>query len=156
MYPMTNIDYRKLLSTLTFVSFAFFLQAQADFSGHWTGVITQDEGGYKSEYRFELFLNQNGTRVYGRSYVFDEGLYAVMELRGTIYNNDYLRFQETKMVDFTVVENMEWCIKRGDIVLKSGFRKEYITGLWKGVSSMGDCVPGQIKLEREAAQAAID
>lgn len=152
---MTTTIYRKVLSVLTLMCFTFFVQAQADFSGLWTGVITQDEGGYKSEYKFELYLYQEGTKVHGRSYVYDEGLHAVMELRGNIYNGNLLHFQEGKMVDFTVVEDMEWCIKRGDLMLKSGWRKEYITGVWKGISSVGDCIPGKIKLERETARASI-
>lgn len=132
------------------------LWSQADFSGLWTGTITQDEGGYRSEYKFEMYLHQSGTKIYGRSYVYDDDLYAVMDLTGSVYNDNYLRFQESKIVDFTTVEGMEWCIKRGHLILKRQFGNTKITGVWKGDTGFSACIPGKIFLERTTAQAALD
>ncbi|MEM9889150.1 MAG: hypothetical protein AAF849_24980 [Bacteroidota bacterium] len=133
-----------------------FLFAQVDFSGLWKGIITQDEGGYKTEYGFELYLQQEGSRVVGRSYVVDGTLYAEMDLKGNIYNKNYLRFQELKIVDFTIVENMEWCIKKGHLILQFKGDKAYLTGVWKGITSFGDCIPGRIELERKIIRAAVE
>ncbi|MEN0051244.1 MAG: hypothetical protein AAF806_29535, partial [Bacteroidota bacterium] len=139
-----------------FCFFASFATAQGDFNGLWKGIITQNDGGYKSNYDFELYLHQDGNTVYGRSYVFDGDIYAEMELKGEIYNNNYLRFQEIKIVDHTIGKDMEWCIKRGQLLLSYKDNHAYISGLWKGKTSFSDCVPGRIELKKEIMRASID
>ncbi|MEL6717547.1 MAG: hypothetical protein AAFP82_02440 [Bacteroidota bacterium] len=139
-----------------FLFFGLSSIAQGNFNGLWKGTITQNDGGYKSNYDFELYLHQDGKTVYGRSYVFDGELYAEMELKGEVYNDNYLRFQETKIVDHTIGENMEWCIKRGQLLLSYKKNDAYISGLWKGKTSFSDCIPGRIELKKEILRASID
>ncbi|MEM0992424.1 MAG: hypothetical protein AAF847_03785 [Bacteroidota bacterium] len=153
---MNQFKFTAIILFLLVFSLPIALSAQADFSGFWKGIITQDEGGYKTEYGFELYLNQDGTRVTGRSYVIDGKLHAEMELKGSIYNTNYLRFQELKIVDFSVVENMEWCLKKGHLILQVKGDKAYLTGVWKGTTSFGNCIPGRIELEREVIRAAVE
>jgi len=141
---------------LFFLFAAISSQAQADFNGLWKGIITQNEGGHKSEYPFELYLHQTGNKVVGRSYVFDDGIYAEMNLKGMIYNGKYLRFQEIEIVDFTVSENMEWCIKSGNLVVQYKNKTAYLTGTWKGSTSFSECIPGRIELKKEIIRASIN
>jgi len=138
-----------------FLFYATSSIAQGDFNGLWKGTITQNEGGYRSNYDFELYLHQDSTTIYGRSYVFDGELYAEMELKGEVYNNRYLRFQEVKIVNHTIGENMEWCIKRGQLLLTYKNNHAYISGLWKGRTSFSDCVPGRIELKKEILRAEL-
>ncbi|MEM8526281.1 MAG: hypothetical protein AAGG68_16690 [Bacteroidota bacterium] len=149
-----NLKYILAFSLFFCCAMASF--AQSNFSGLWKGSITQNEGGYKNSYDFEMYLYQDGEVIQGRSYVFDGEMYAEMELKGEVYNGKYLRFQEIKIVNHSIAENMEWCIKRGQLLLSYKRNDAYISGLWKGKTSFGDCVPGRIELKREVFRAAVD
>lgn len=120
------------------------VHAQADFSGLWKGDITQNDGGYKTSYNFELFLYQDGKRVWGRSYVTADTLHAEMEIEGVIYNNEYLKFEEQRIVTYTIIPELEWCIKKGHLILKGN----KISGIWEGNTSFSDCIPGRIEMKR--------
>ncbi len=120
------------------------MMAQADFSGLWQGEITQMEGGYKTSYDFELYLYQKGKNVWGRSYVKADSLYAEMEIEGSIYNGEYLKFEEQRIVSYTIIPELEWCIKKGHLILKG----KKISGIWEGNTSFSDCIPGRIELKR--------
>ena len=141
---------RKQMKYLLFFFFLFppvFFFAQPDVSGNWVGIITQKEGGYRSKYKFELFLFQNGDEISGRSYVYVDDIYAEMILKGKI-EEDLLTFYETKIIEFKEFEGMEWCIKNGKLrLLKSGNNWK-LEGLWEGVTSFGACIPGKVFLQK--------
>jgi hypothetical protein len=141
-------------------SFAFFINVTAqkkkeksNISGQWEGVVTQDEGGYKSEYTFELYLTQSGNKITGRSYVFIDEIFAVMELKGTIKSGKLLFLEETKVLDHRKYEDMEWCIKKMQLVFSYENDELKLDGYWQGKSPEGDCIPGKIYLKKEVPRA---
>ncbi|NJL74999.1 MAG: hypothetical protein HC892_08165 [Saprospiraceae bacterium] len=139
--------------TLFFGMFFVLCSSAAQVSGQWKGVITQNEGGYKSKYNFEMYFHQKGNLLRGRSYVYVDNIYVEMELEGIITNGDYIKFQETKMVDSKIVEGLEWCVKGGYLILKKEKDTYILTGIWNGFTSFGTCIPGRIELKRVVPQA---
>jgi hypothetical protein len=123
-------------------------------AGSWRGVITQNEGGYASEYQFELFLIKEGNKITGRSYVKLEEIYATMELKGELIGPTTLSFQEVKIVDETSREGMEWCFKQGFLIFKNENGLYKLEGPWSGKTKQeSPCIPGDIVLERVSPRA---
>jgi len=82
-----------------------------DISGYWKGTITQNEGGYRSEYVLELWIVQSGDSIKGKSFVFVDNIYAEMNVSGTFKNGIYLKLQDDKIITHDELKGMEWCIK---------------------------------------------
>lgn len=125
------------------------LYSQHNFNGYWRGTIIKTEYGVVTKFQFELYLVQRGTKVIGRSYVSLGSMYAEMEIEGEIYNGEYLKFQETKIVEYEIEPSLEWCIKKGHLVIKNNF----ISGVWEGNTTFSVCMPGRIELTRVPPQA---
>lgn len=144
------------MKTIVFLILIFFVNpliAQPDVVGKWLGTTTQNEGGYRTSYDFELYLHQNGTEITGRSYVYVEKIYAEMNLKGQIQKDGSIQITETKLLDYKEFEGMEWCIKDMELKL-SRFKKTWIMeGNWKGQTSFGSCIPGRIFLKKIVPRA---
>jgi hypothetical protein len=138
------------LSTLLLLLLpSFFLQAQSKhLNGQWKGVITQNEGGYRSEYSFEMYFQQKGNKVYGRSYVYVDKIFAEMELHGFWVDKSHIQFTEIKITRCKREANMDWCIKKGNLKLVFEGSRWRLEGGWSGSSSFGDCIPGKIFLTK--------
>lgn len=134
-------------------SLPVLLGAQTNISGTWKGIITQDEGGYRSTYDMELILKQEGDRVTGRSIVRVDDIYAEMDLEGEITSGGYFRFQETQIVESKKAENIEWCIKRGQLLVRYDKDEVKLEGFWQGITSFSTCIPGKIFLKRSTIRA---
>jgi hypothetical protein len=126
-----------------------------DISGHWEGTITRDEGGGKrAVFKMELDLNQKGKDISGTSYVHFEGekkVYSAnMSLKGR-FTRYYLKYEETKLLNFDAIPDAEWCVKKCELLYKSPKGgKPTLEGIWEGTAaSTGNCVPGRIFLERK-------
>ncbi len=127
--------------------------AQPDLSGSWKGHLTQGEGGYAPQYEFELYLQQNGRSLAGRSYVSVGRIFAVWELKGEFVNDKQIRIYETRLVDHWKYEGMEWCHKQAQLTLFTEGRQMRLEGPWTGNTGTSDCIPGKISLKKEAPRA---
>lgn len=135
------------------ISYAQVPEADS-LAGNWHGVITQNEGGYATEYQFELFLIKEGNKITGRSYVKLDEIYATMELTGELIGSTTLSFQEVKIVDETSREGMEWCFKNGFLILKNDNGLYKLEGPWSGkTKEESPCIPGDIVLKRISPRA---
>ena len=144
------------MKTYFLALFAFLpilLGAQTNISGTWKGIITQDEGGFRDTYDMELFLKQEGTRITGRSTVRVDDIFAVMELEGEITEGGYFRFMEIQIVESKKIETIEWCIKRGQLLVKHEKDEWKLEGLWQGTTSFSSCIPGKIFLKKMVPRA---
>ncbi|MEM9918213.1 MAG: hypothetical protein AAF990_08970 [Bacteroidota bacterium] len=130
-------------------------EKMANIAGQWEGVATQNEGGFRSEYKLQLFLFQKGDSITGRSYVTidDAQIYVDMEVKGSIHSGILIRMSDIRMIDFKVKEGMEWCNKRYQLVVKREDNELVIEGYWQGDTSFSSCVPGRIYLRRYAPRA---
>ena len=135
-----------LLFLLLFVCLSCCLAAQdRPFDGYWTGYLTQDKGGFRPKYYFELNLGQRGNVVTGTSYSSVEKIYVEMQVKGSA-NGDELVVNEEKILRYTRLEDMAWCFKRCELKLskKSGVWR--LEGTWSGNSPFGPCIPGKVFL----------
>ena len=124
-----------------------------DISGYWKGTITQNEGGYRSEYVLELWIVQTGDSIKGKSFVFVDNIYAEMNISGTFQNGIYLNLQDDKIITHDELKGMEWCIKSYQLLLKRKEGKWSFIGDWQGVTSFSSCIPGKIFLKKAKPRA---
>jgi hypothetical protein len=133
---------------LFFFCLSFSLSAQEDITGLWRGYNTQDAAGtYSSKYNFELYLKQNGRQIWGRSYAYIGEIYAEMEIKGT-WDGQKLVFEEIKIVNSKANEGMEWCIKKGELMLLKEGEAYRLEGNWSGNTSFSSCTPGRVFLKK--------
>ncbi|WP_099149077.1 hypothetical protein [Flavilitoribacter nigricans] len=126
----------------------FSVIAQDSILGNWKGVITQDDGGYRSEYEFELYLKKEDKLITGRSYVYVDEIYAEMALSGFTLNDQIFHFTESKVVRSRKLPQLEWCLKGAALELKRTGSGWELRGRWQGVSNGGNCIPGEIILKK--------
>lgn len=143
----------RILFLLIFGLWCAGLSAQKlNLSGLWKGIITQNEGGYKPKYEFEIFLHQKGNQLHGRSYVYVDNIYAIVELQGEIHGNEVI-LQETRIVDSRKIPGLEWCVKAYKLTYSAPNRTPTLSGSWTGHTQGIPCVPGSVVLSRKAARA---
>lgn len=129
--------------TLTFVK-----EQTVDLSGRWTGIFTQDFEGRHEEFRAEFVIRQKGKKISGKSYVYADSLRAVMELEGKLVGGTLVRFEEQKIIRKETVKGMEWCLKKGELILKMDEEPWRLEGLWEGETSFKTCTPGRVYLKK--------
>ena len=96
----------RLLFSFLLLAFSCPLLAQErPFEGYWTGYLTQEEGGFRPKYYFELRLQQQGNRITGVSYASVEKIYAEFALEGEVTGSQ-VAFKENRMVRYTRLEEM--------------------------------------------------
>ena len=129
-----------------------------DISGHWEGTITRDEGGGKrAVFRMEMDVTQNGKEIKGISYVHFEDVnnvqyHAKLAFIGKL-NGSYFKYLETKIITADVIPQTEWCVKRADLIFRIQDSKPTLEGLWEGITTQGECMPGRIFLEKKPPRA---
>lgn len=128
-----------------------FSQATPDYTGHWTGYITQKSVmALASNYHFSLSLQQTDDEITGHSEIrmWDEqNVFGVMELLGS-YNENELELKETEIVREQIYSYAYWCLKNMHLYLTVENGKEILRGNWNSDACSG---PGEVYLEREAA-----
>lgn len=143
----------KILLTAIF-SFIIITAVNAqDINGYWKGTITQNEGGYRSEYILEVWLFQKGDSIMGKSFVFVDSIYAEMEVSGSFHNGVYLTMKDDKINTHEELQGMEWCIKSYQLLLKQIGAVMRLEGHWQGVTSFSSCIPGRIYLSKAIPRA---
>lgn len=146
-YP--NAMMRRIFTILFFLTTTIATTfAQDDLLGNWVGVITQDEGGYRSEYDFELYLKKENKLITGRSYVYVEEIYAEMALSGFAVSEKVFHFTESRVVRSRKLPSLEWCLKGGTLKLERTRDGWELRGRWEGTSAGGSCIPGEIILKK--------
>ena len=138
--------------TIVLLTFGTFCMGQ-NLSGTWAGSITQDEGGYRSTYEIEVYLQQKGNKIEGRSIVSVDKISAEMEVEGEVHSKLFLQLTDTKIVSDTKLDGMEWCLKKYQLIYKEVGEIQRLEGFWQGAVSFGNCVPGKIFLRRKVPRA---
>jgi hypothetical protein len=124
-----------------------------NITGHWEGTLTRDEGGGKRlVYPIQMDFIHRKKEVKGFSYIGFESdnkkYYAKFELTGKI-NKNYLKFVESKILNADSIPQAAWCIKKGELIHRKPKSVETLEGIWEGISTLGDCMPGRIFLEKK-------
>lgn len=143
----------KNLLLFVFLSFSLSLLAQNnELSGKWVGVLTQQEGGFRQKYYCELRIQQKGNKITGTTYVSVEKVHAEMAFTGEVKGNTIV-FKENRIIQYTKLEDMAWCLKWGNLTLKKKDNVWYLEGMWDGQSVYGPCIPGKVYLQKEVPRA---
>ena len=137
---------RIILLSLLCLCFISGLLAQTNpFEGYWTGYLTQETGGFRPKYYFELKLEQKNNNVVGTSYSSVEDIYVEMAISGIISGNE-LELKEDRIMRYTRLEDMAWCFKRCALKLYKKGGTWRLEGSWSGNSPFGPCIPGKVFL----------
>lgn len=120
--------------------------------GQWVGKLTQDEGGYRSTYDFEIYLIERNGRYYGRTYVWTEGVYGEMRFTGRLHG-DILHLEESEVIYSRKPASLSWCLKTLQLRLSQSRTGWLLEGPWQGESGFGPCIPGYVVLSRVAPRA---
>lgn len=150
-YQMKQSYYFTILPLL--LMFPFTLTAQEEILGAWEGVITQDDGGYRSEYHFEMYIKKEGKLYTGRTYVETDQIFAEMALSGFVIDKTTFHFNETRIIRSRDMPQLEWCIKGGSLKLKRTYKGWELRGRWQGATDTGSCIPGEIILTKVVPKA---
>ncbi len=151
MYWRYLISLALILGTFHWFPAALYAQEKTslqNISGHWKGIITQEEGGYRTEYKFELFIRIKDNKIVGRSYVFVEDLNAEMEITGAIRNNSEIYLRDIKIIGHREHPGMEWCLRQLFLSYQVENEKITLEGRWQGKTSFSTCTPGKVKLTK--------
>lgn len=143
----------KAIATLICAFLAVTCFAQSGYSGQWKGTISQNSGGYRPQYEFEIYLRQKGNKLSGRSYVFVENIYAVVELAGEITGPNTIRIVETRIVDSKKTAGLEWCIKTYSLTRSKSGNTVKLSGPWTGHTNGTPCISGVVTLSRKEIRA---
>ncbi|MEL6659187.1 MAG: hypothetical protein AAFR36_22195 [Bacteroidota bacterium] len=123
-----------------------FSQTPSSVQGQWVGTLTQDQGGYLSDYTFEVFFqtDQNG-QLAGKSYVYAPNVVGIFTFTGTKRGQVY--YLEEQDIRFSrKPEDLSWCFKTMQLRLVRKDKEWHLEGPWQGTSDYGGCIPGWISL----------
>ncbi len=127
---------------------------KSPIEGYWTGTITQNEGGYRSQYLLELELKEVDGKITGKSYVKVDDIFAEMDVSGVFANGSMLlTLHDDAVVKKRIGPEMEWCLKNYRLKLIKENDKWRLEGQWEGTTSFRDCIPGKIFLVRGVYRA---
>lgn len=143
----------RLILTFCFILTFSLLPAQSNLDGLWRGTITQNEGGYRSEYDLEIWIYQKGDSIIGNSFVFVDSIYAEMTIRGTIESELYIDIHDKEIIAHEELSGMEWCIKTYQLLLKQIGSTLRLEGHWQGRTSFSNCIPGKVFLRKVTPRA---
>jgi hypothetical protein len=130
-----------LIFTCFIISQASF--SQTDFSGVWTGVVTQSSKN--TGFFYQLNLTQNGSEVKGTSYskTEDESKSGEFEVAGVVENGELL-LQEINQLK---PKDEKWCMKNLKLRKSDNQTSIWVGGTWTATG----CSPGKVRLERKRA-----
>ena len=114
------------------------------------GRLLQDRSPDSEEFRIRLELQQEGMRVWGKTYITVADCtdyYATMVLEGKLYGATFV-FEETKILEENHPLDWDWCLKNGRMELRRHGDFLRLEGVIGGRLGNMDCAPGDSQLER--------
>ncbi|MGZ5286714.1 MAG: hypothetical protein ACXWB9_06000, partial [Flavisolibacter sp.] len=147
-----NSAVQKILLAFFLFPGVFTLKANSqDLTGIWRGSFQTYLG---EEYRFELQVDQSGTRITGVSYSYlDVRFYGKATLTGlfTKASNAAL-IQEIKTVEVKSTAGDGACIMKCQLVYSRSGKEEFLEGIYSSVEEGSDppknCGGGKVRLRR--------
>ena len=115
-------------------------------SGQWLGKLTQEQGGYRQEYDFELYLIAHNDRYSGRTYVYAPEVLGVLSFSGQ-QRGTVLYLKEEELLISRKPSDLSWCFKTMQLRMVKRTGDWYLEGPWQGTSDYGVCIPGWLSLK---------
>ncbi|WP_367390071.1 hypothetical protein [Lewinella sp. LCG006] len=119
---------------------------EAPRSGQWLGKLTQEQGGYRQEYDFELYLTAKNDRYAGRTYVYAPNVLGVLSFTGQ-QRGAVLYLKEEELLISRKPSDLSWCFKTMQLRQVKRGDDWYLEGPWQGTSEYGICIPGWLSLK---------
>ncbi|MGF1534616.1 MAG: OmpA family protein [Bernardetiaceae bacterium] len=121
-----------------------------DFTGHWRGELTQETGGVKELYQFELMIVHRSDSIVGKSRIANISNPTVqgeLSFRAT-WTPPLLRLLEYEILPSLLTINPpNFCIKKAKLTYDP--KGDALEGPWEGVSPVyGMCAPGYLRVRR--------
>jgi hypothetical protein len=133
---------------------AQFMFSQDSIDGFWSGVLTQNTGGYAAEYEFSLQLDQYKDFVSGVAKVSVNDIKSEINLTGRRLPNGSWRLEEDRINYSRQPDHLEWCLKTYEIRMSTSTSgKVMLIGPWWGFSKSASCIPGRIEVWRNGNRA---
>ncbi len=127
---------------------------QSDLEGLWEGLLTQEEGGYRPEYKMRLSLKIKGDQVSGFAEV-QQGndVYIKTEVKGSVYSGFFLTLEDGLVINQKDLVDSEYCQKSYQLVFKAEGGQVFLRGKWQGTATANPCIPGKVLLKRKSTRA---
>ncbi|MDB5120227.1 MAG: hypothetical protein JWN56_1445 [Sphingobacteriales bacterium] len=140
---------------ITYISivllFLFKSSYTQNLSGRWYGKLTQEAGGFKDSYDFELDIAHR-KNIWGESFVFYKDSIAIkIGFSGYIKGDSlYISERENLIFQEKVPNNWIACVKNITLGYHRYFENEFLLGRWTGASVLDGttCIPGMVILAR--------
>lgn len=88
-----------LFSLMLLAGTALPLKAQKHLEGLWEGVITNGGAGKRNGHRFQLFLELDGHKVSGRTYIYlAKDQIIEMDVQGYLYEDNSVHLQDIEFI----------------------------------------------------------
>jgi hypothetical protein len=128
---------RKLILLLFF--FPFILNAQ-DLTGFWKGKLTQDSGGYATQYVLELNIIQKNKRISGVSNAYLGNVVVGKLSFSGYFDKDSVYISEFRygVIERILPPDYFLCIKNFILKYKNTGGLEILTGRWDGITYAKD------------------
>lgn len=113
---------------------AFPTQAQDSLEGLWKGVIT--DGGIESDnsYTFELFIQKEGKKITGKSYVhLEKGKVLEMEVRGWLYYDNSIYLNDVEFIPLQGSGVKPRYTRKYQLMYKPSIWKTTLDGFWQEI-----------------------
>lgn len=108
--------------------------AQKQLSGLWEGVITKGGLDARDGYKFELYLELEGNRIKGRSYVYlDKGQVIEMDLRGYLYSDRSIYLQESEFIPMEGSKALPDFFRKYQMIFSRSIWENKLEGYWQEV-----------------------
>lgn len=128
--------------------FPYQQQAEEEIYGHWVGTITQQNGPIGDTFEFEMHIYKDGDAIKGTSYEKAGDYFVKMEFKGIVKSNVLVLFEDSKITEHQTPKGINWCIKKGQLILKRNKEGLKLEGFWQGKTGFGACSPGEIYLKK--------
>ncbi len=128
--------------------FPFQLAAQnlPTVRGQWIGTLTQEQGGYRDQYTFEIYFQTDANgQLAGTTYVKAPSVLGVFSFTGSKRGNVYYIIEKDLRYS-RKPEDLSWCFKSMQLRLIQRGADWYLEGPWQGTSGYGTCIPGWLSL----------
>ena len=126
-----------------------------ELAGTWVGTLSQNAGGYASNYYFEIEIIVKDKHVEGTSFVsLGDDIKGEFAFIGVWQRGNKLYLKENKVVKSQKPEELDWCYKTIELQLLQHRSGEWrLEGAWRGESLSGICVPGFVRLQKSVPRA---
>lgn len=121
--------------------------SDAPRGGQWLGKLTQEQGGYRQEYDFEIYLIAVNDNSYtGRTYVYAPNVLGILSFNAQ-QQGAVLYLKEEGLLESRKPSDLSWCFKTMQLRRVKREGEWYLEGAWQGVSDYGICIPGWLSLK---------